>query len=96
VIVVVLDHPGRLGCPKAVGNDGLDSVIPMSPKGFHCFFRKRDLSLSGSHYAPSRRAVKCHVSEVGLRAPSPAVLKGKEGESPCAGVSLPLNEQERR
>jgi hypothetical protein len=62
-----LDHPARLRCPKAVGNEGLDSVIPVSPKGFHCFFRKRDLSLSGFHYAPSWRAVKPNVSQVAPR-----------------------------
>lgn len=33
----------------------------MSPKGFHCLFRKRDLSLFGAHYAPSSRPVKCDV-----------------------------------
>jgi hypothetical protein len=66
-----LDHLSQLRRPRPVGNDGLDSVIPVSPKGFHCFFRKRDLNLSRSHYAPSRRAVKCHVSQVGPRSSSP-------------------------
>jgi hypothetical protein len=58
-----LDHPGRLGCPKAVGNEGLGSVIPVSPKGFDCFFRKHDLSLFDCHYAASWRAVKRDVSD---------------------------------